>query len=137
MHADTILQIVLLSGLIVMAVEVIVTDMQAIGDLLGVTGALSEKELLQDTEAEEAGQGAQAYQGAQSATVTAALAVAAPQWKQQLDTARPHVLIGVGHRLVVAALQYQGHPRFHSLQSGPQAKKSQDRPRVVHRLTRV
>lgn len=87
---------------------VIVTD--TTGDPLGVTGAHPEGELLQDTEAEEAGQGV-LCQGAQFATVTAVIAAvlsAAVLLSRHLDSVNPHVLRGRGHLLATGAHQYQG-----------------------------
>lgn len=96
-----------------MVVEEIVTDIT--GDLLGVTGAPHrEQELLQGTEAEEAGPEA-LCPGAQSATetvVTAAALFAVLLPLRHLGSAIPHhhVLRDGGHLLTAGAHLYRNPP---------------------------
>jgi len=95
-----------------MVVEEIATDITE--DPLGVTGAHPERELLQGTEAEEAGPEA-LYLGAQFVTevaVTAAALFAVLLLLRHLGFAIPrhHVLRGGGHLLAARALLCQNPP---------------------------
>lgn len=124
-------QIVLLSGLIDMVVEVIVTDIQVIGGTrLGAIGVHLEEELHQDTEAGEAGPEVYLYHVAPATeAVDVAAAVAPSKAVHQLkfpDLVSLQGMKGEGHRLRVGALQNHGLHWTPNHQS-EQAKHVQDR----------
>lgn len=126
-------QIVLPSGLIDTVVEVIVTDIQVIGDTrLGAIGVHLEEELHQDTEAGEAGLEVSLYHVAPATeAVDVAAAIAPSKAVHQLkfpDLVSLQGMKGEGHLLGVGALRSHGLRWTPNHQSG-QAKHVQDHHR--------